>query len=555
MKQFRFILLCATIAVISSSLTGCKKGVYDEKAALAAQKDLLQFKYDQEIKLENLRQAGQAASTTLQYNFSVRTALFNDSLSKAKVLSDEAALRKRDIYIKVIDLISQAPVVGAEVTIPTTVGSVIKVKTDSIGVAKFSPNENIPYPASAMATMDGYAAGSVFGTIKNDNNNNNYNYYGISNYNNTTKEPINANFKTISIWNTKNATNTVKGKIYIENDLTNDAPEVAQKAFVNAFTFVNLNGYNQRFDFTATTDDNGDYSIKVPNLTNALQMSYTALEGTSKMYVNGYVPGMDTVPTLKTIDATYFLGETTFLNTAKTTFSGINPSNNTYGTGVVQQPDGTNAGYSIPTTFSRYHVAAAADSNARRHYVKGLSFTPSTLSSATLDSAFLAGSYTYTSNVNTSSNLISSASYSANNTSPSVRYLSRYLAGTTVRDTVNATLYDLLANADGYWISAPTLKFVLLTDSTTTVGKKFKFISEVIQVKGGGTTKKADVNFTHQQYVYNLVKTYNNITAAIYNDRDINGSFANISTEKINNGKTYVFNMSFGAGKLKTAVR
>ena len=84
MKQFRFILLCATIAVISSSLTGCKKGVYDEKAALAAQKDLLQFKYDQEIKLENLRQAGASALETakqnLQYSFSVRTSLFNDSL-------------------------------------------------------------------------------------------------------------------------------------------------------------------------------------------------------------------------------------------------------------------------------------------------------------------------------------------------------------------------------------------------------------------------------------------------------------------------------------------
>jgi hypothetical protein len=61
MKQFRFILLCATIAVISSSLTGCKKGVYDEQAALSAQKDLLQFKYDQEIKLENLRSSNQIA--------------------------------------------------------------------------------------------------------------------------------------------------------------------------------------------------------------------------------------------------------------------------------------------------------------------------------------------------------------------------------------------------------------------------------------------------------------------------------------------------------------
>jgi hypothetical protein len=443
-----------------------------------------------------------------------------------------ANFRKRDISVKVKDLVSGAPVIGAEVTIPTSVGTVIKVKTDSFGIAKFTPNANIPNPASAIATMEGYAAGSVFATIKGS----------------STEGAL----AEISIWSLKNAPNTVKGKIYIENDLTNDAPEVAKKAFVNAFTFVTANGYRQRFDFTATTDDNGDYSMKIPNLDTALQMSHAALEGTSKMYVNGYVPGMDSVPTLKTIDATYFLGESTYLNTAKTTFSGINPSSNTYATSVVEQPDGTNAGYSIPTTFNRYHVAAAADSNGRGHYVKNLIFTPSPLSSATSDSAFLAGSYTYNTNVNTASNRTSSASYSANNTTPSVRYLSRYLAGTTVRDTVTATLYDLAANADGYWKTAPTLKFVLLKDST---GNKFKYIESLIQVKGGGTTKKEDVNFTHEQYVYNLVKTYNTITATIFNDRNIDAGFAGIAKTAINNGKTHVFNMSFGAGKLKTAVR
>jgi hypothetical protein len=533
MKQFRFILLCATIAVISSSLTGCKKGVYDEQAALAAQKDLLQFKYDQEIKLENLRSSNQIGFYTsyyaLQYNFSVRTYLFNDSLSRTTTAYNNDQYRKRDIAVQVIDLVTDAPVIGAEVTIPTLVGTVIKVKTDSTGVARFSPNVNIPNPASAIVTMDGYASGSTFATIGGSTNT------GAS--------------ATISIWNLKNATNTVKGKVYIENDLTNDAAEVAKKAFVNAFTFVNVNGYQQRFDFIATTDDNGDYSMKIPNLINALQMSYTALEGTSKMYVNGYVPGMDTVPTLKTIDATFFLGESTFLTTAKSTNNGIGGApTNTYSTGYVQQPDGTI--YSIPTTLNRYHVAAAADSNARSHYVKNLSFSANTLSSATADSAILNGSTIYT-----NSSLLSAANYSSNTTTPTTQYPSKYLAGTTVRDTVNATLYDLAANADGHWIAAPTLKFVLVTDSTTTVGKKFKYIEKLIQVKGGGTTKKADVNFFHQQYVYNLVKTYNNITASMYNARDINGSFANITTEKINNGKTYVYNMSYGAGKLKTAVR
>lgn len=554
MKQFRFILLFATIAVISSSLTGCKKGVYDEQAALAAQKDLLQFKYDQEIKLENLRQAGASALETskqnLQYSFSIRTTLFNDSLSKANKLSDKLALRKRDIFIKVKDLVSGAPVIGAEVTIPTTVGTVVKAKTDSLGVAKFAPNENIPFPASAIATMDGYAAGSVFGTIGG-----NYYYYG------TTDQ---SSYATISIWNTKNASNTVKGKIYIENDLTNDAAEVAKKVFVNAFTIVTItdgaivynpttstytnNNYEQRFDFTTTTDDNGDYSMKIPNLTSDLQMAHAALEGTSKMYVNGYVPGMDTVPTVKSIDATYFLG-TASVKTLKGDYSNSATYYSLSNTGgSYEAPDNTLTSYTIPASLNRYHVAAAADSNGRGHYVKGLGFTQSTLSSASSDSAFLtsAGSYIFT-----TSSLTSGASYSANSTSPSTRYSSKYLAGTTVRDTVTATLYDLLANADGYWKTAPTLNFVLLTDST---GNKFKFIEKLIQTKGGNV-KKADVNFTHNQTLYNFIKTISNIDAADYNVRNINAGFATVDKTYINNGKTFVYNMSFGAGKLKTAVR
>jgi hypothetical protein len=524
MKQFRFILLCATIAVISSSLTGCKKGVYDEKAALAAQKDLLQFKYDQEIKLENLRQAGASAldvaRQNLQYSFSVRSSIFNDSLNRANnMFWNDSYYKRRDIAVKVIDLVTSAPVIGAEVTIPTSVGTVIKVKTDSTGVARFTPNINIPNPASAMATMDGYAAGSVFGTIKGSYSE------GAA--------------VTISVWNLKTAPNTVKGKIYIENDLTNDAAEVAKKAFVNAFTLVTVNGYEQRFDFTTTTDDNGDYSMKIPNLTAALQMSHAALEGTSKMYVNGYVPGSDTVPTVKSIAATYFLGNSTVLNTKTTT----------YGTSSIEQPDNTIAGYSIPSSVNRYHVAAAADSNGRGHYVKGIDFTRSTLStSASLDSAFLtnSGSYIYT-----TSSLTSGASYSANTTTASTRYSSKYLAGKTVRDTVDATLYDLLANADGYWKTAPILKFVLLTDST---GNKFKFIEKLIQ-KTGGKIIKPDANFTHETTLYNLVKTTSDIDASDYNGRNINAGFATVAANLINNGKTVVKDLSFGAGKLKTAVR
>lgn len=526
MKQFKFILLCATIAVMTAGVTGCKKGVYDEQAALAAQKELLQFKYDQEIKLEQLRQSGQLnylnVMYNLQYTFSVRTSLFNDSLSKANsTYWNDVNYRRRQIDVKVLDLITSQPIVGAEVTIPTVAGTIVKVKTDSLGIATFSPNVNIPNPASAIATKDGYASGSVFATIRGD-----YSTGATA---------------TIRIWDLKNAPNTVKGKVYIENDLTNDEPEVAKKAFINCFTFVNVNGYNQRFDFAATTDDNGAYTIKVPNINGDLEFAHSAIDGTSKMYVNSFVPGSDSIPVVRSIAATYFLGNGAIENRKSTGFS---PTNSTY----IEYPDLTLSGFVIPNSVQRYHVSAPADSNGRAHFVENISFSTSTLSTSTsVDSAFLSTSPTYTTSSRTSA-----VNYSSNTTTPSAAYGSRYLAGTTVKDTINATLYDVLANADGYWKTLPVLTFERTVDSTT--GNKFKYISKLMQ-KTGGKVIKPDNNFTHQTTLFNLIKTYSFTNAYDYENRDVNFGFNAISKENINNGKTYTLDLSFGAGKLKTAVR
>ncbi len=534
MKQFRFILLCATIAVMAAGITGCKKGVYDEQAALTAQKDLLQFKYDQEIKLEMLRQSGQTASTTLQYNFSIKTTLFNDSLSKANAtIAQDASLRKRPISIKVTDYITSAPVIGAEVTIPTIVGTVIKATTDSTGYANFSPNINIPYPASAIATKDGYASGSVLGTIN-----------GGSSASGT---------GTINIWNTKNANNTVNGKVYIENDLTNDVAEVAKKAFINAFTTVNLNGYTQRFDFTATTDDNGNYSMKVPDLSGSLYFAHSAIEGTSKMYVQGLVPGEDSIPSLQSIPATYYLGDgsSSYVNRTKGSGFNLNPYSSYIEFPSNSLINNVGTGYTIPYSIQRYHVSAPADSNKRAHYIKNLSFTRSVLAtSQTVDSAYLASPGSYTSY--TASTVLSAVKYSSNINSSSAGYPSRYVAGTKVKDTVNATLYDVLANADGYWITAPTLKFELTTDSTTTPGNKFKYISKLIQTTGGKITKD-DVNSTYDITLYNKIKTYSPISSSGYDGRTINSAIVTISN--IKSGKTYNYDLTFGAGKLNSVVR
>jgi len=526
------MLLCIAISVMAAGVTGCKKGVYDEKQALAAQKDLLQFKYDQEIKLEQLKQAGQlslqtaqynnqTALYTLQYNFGLKTLAYTDSISKTyqDYLSNLTLInaRKRDISVLVEDLVSGTPVIGAEVTIPTITGTVIKGLTDSSGRAYFSPNANIPNPASAIVTKTGYAAGSVFASIVGS--------------------------ATIDIWNQATANNIVKGRVYIENNLTNDSVDVAKNAFVNVFSFVNIRGYNQRFDWTAYTDNNGDYLIKVPDLSQSLQFAYTAFDGTSKMYTRSVVPGLDSIPTVQNIPATFYLGTGGIAAGKNSTY---NLSN------YIEFPD-NNPGYFIPSSVDRYHVAAVADSNGRGHYIKALTFGTASLStSATSDSAYLTGSsvgLTFT-----AASLNSAAEYVSNTTSVKNKYTSKYLAGTTVKDTVSAKLYDVLSNADGFWKTAPVLQFELTTDSVTNAGTKFKYISKLIQ-KTGGQTIKPDNNFVHNTTLYNLIKTYSGVTSVSYNIRSVNTGFISISVSNINYGKTYTQDLSFGAGKLKYFVR
>jgi hypothetical protein len=246
MKHLKFILLCAVISAFGVS---CTKSVYDEKQALEAQQGLLQFKYDQEIKLELLRQSGASALAQLQAAFATRAMLFNDSLSReTTAYNNNSTINKRDIIVKVMDVITGEPIKGSVVTIPTTVGTVLTATTDTTGTAFFpaAKNGNVPNPASAMASKTGFASGSLTGTIGG---------------NNTTGATAN-----IYIWNQANARNILKGKVYIENDLTNDQPEVAKNAFVNVFSFNTINGYEQRIDWSTLTDANGDYSFTLPDL-------------------------------------------------------------------------------------------------------------------------------------------------------------------------------------------------------------------------------------------------------------------------------------------------
>lgn len=538
MKKFRFILLCATIGVMTAGLTGCTKSVYDEKQALEAQQTLLQFKYAEETKLELLRQSGANALEQLKYQFSVRTLVAGDSIR-------DASLRKRDIVILVKDPISDKPIAGATVTIPTLTGTVLTYTSDSLGFAYFpaSKNTNVPYPASAIVSRTGFASGSVANAI-----------YGLSTavldatastytgayyYNNiNTQLGANAGVRTIYILNTATSPNKVMGKVYIETDLTNSEPEFASKALVSVFTNFNYEsngGQSQKFEWSTITDSVGNYSISLPDLATDLKFSYTSIDATSKLFIQGYVPGFDTLPSVKTIPANFYIGNHNFIAAG----NGTLPENNAI------------SGFSVPSAVARFHaITPTVDSNGRKFYLRNLSFNTSTDLGGSTKSMVLAGSNTTNlSTVGNANALTALSYYNEDGTSKANGSISRYLAAKAIVDT--AVLYDAFANADNYVKTAPVLEFnySLLTD---VAGNKTVVVNTLTQKTAGviNNVNGAVYKTTLNNSVYTTSLNFASFNAATTFD-----SFSTIASANFRGGKTVVKNLSYGVGRLKSSVR
>jgi hypothetical protein len=442
------------------------------------------------------------------------------------------------------DPITDKPIAGATVTITTLTGTVLTYTSDSLGFAYFpaSKNTNVPYPASAIVSKTGFASGSVANAI-----------YGLSSavldatastytgayyYNNiNTQLGTNAGVRTIYILNTASSPNTVKGKVYIETDLTNTAPEFASKALVSVFTNFNgesNGGQSQKFEWSTVTDSAGNYSISLPDLATDLKFSYTSIDATSKLFVQGYVPGYDTLPSVKTILATYYIG-----NQNASNGNGTLPENNASG------------GFSVPSTVARFHaITPSADSNGRKFYLKNLSFNTNTDLGGSTKSMVLSGSNTTNlSTVGNANLLTASTYYNEDGTSKANGSISRYLAAKAIVDT--AVLYDAFANADNYVKTAPVLEFnySLLTDAA---GNKTVVVNSLTQKTAGviNNVNGAVYNTTLSNNVYT-----NSLTSSAFNGATAFDTFHGISSATLRGGKTVVKNLSYGVGRLKTSIR
>lgn len=252
----KFKLTRLFIVALAIYATGCSKDEFSEADAIAAQKELLNLKYQHELDLEALKQKGANALQQLINTAALEQLKFNDSLSRASAVT----AAKQDYSVAVVDVITNAPVADAEVIVSSE-GKVFSTKTNEQGIAMF--NSLYLFPTSTfLISKTGYAATQI---MRKD-----------------------VTLGTAKLWNTAELSNEITGTLYIETDLTNATPEkVGANVLVTATARI-TNGYNSTYSvsFPTYTLDNGSYSLKVPAAPNGYTLTFGQVEADQKLYVS-----------------------------------------------------------------------------------------------------------------------------------------------------------------------------------------------------------------------------------------------------------------------------
>jgi hypothetical protein len=249
----KFTLIAVACALF---FAGCSKDSFNERDAIDAQKELLNLKYQHELDLETLKQKGATALQDLINTAALNQLKLTDSLARLNAIAE----KRKDYSVTVVDVVSNAPIADADVTVSAE-GKVVTTKTNAQGVAQFSAL--LLYPTSPfLISKTGYAASQIL--------------------------VQNLTSGTAKLWNTTDLTNEITGTLYIDTNLTNNTPEkVGAKVLVTASASIPSNpSGNYTVYFPAYTDANGSYSIKVPAAPNGYSLQFQQITADQKLYVN-----------------------------------------------------------------------------------------------------------------------------------------------------------------------------------------------------------------------------------------------------------------------------
>lgn len=235
---------------------GCSKNEFNEQDALDAQKELLDQKYQHEIDLETLKQKGVNALQQLVNTAALNQLKVSDSLARASAI----AAAKQDYSVAVVDVVSNKPISGADVTVSSQ-GKVIAAKTNAQGIATFTSLYLFP-TSSFLVSKTGYAATQI---LQKD-----------------------ITLGTAKLWNTTDLSNEISGTLYIETDLTNITPEkVGANVLVTASTNVpnGVSGY-YTISFPTYSLSNGTYSLKLPAAPSGYNLTFGQIAANQKLFIN-----------------------------------------------------------------------------------------------------------------------------------------------------------------------------------------------------------------------------------------------------------------------------
>jgi hypothetical protein len=252
----------ASFLAAALSMTACDMDTFNEQDAINAQKELLTLKYTNETELEKLRQAATTALEQLKFTNLLEQMRLQYELQEEGKDADIARARQ-DYSIFVTDMNNNLPLVDVEVSVASE-GQVKTVKTNASGIAVFD-DLALPNNSRFIITKEGYAAASIAA-----------NELGSS---------------PVSLMNIAEANriNTIQGKVFIETDLTNETPEtVPANTLVTAVVYVdNGSGDGYNLEFPTRTDENGNYTLKLPDAYNSYTLKFANLSAGQKLYVNG----------------------------------------------------------------------------------------------------------------------------------------------------------------------------------------------------------------------------------------------------------------------------
>jgi hypothetical protein len=237
----RFTLVA--LLALGLGFTACEDA-FNEKDAIEAQKELLNLKHEHNTALAKLQHANKLSQIA-----------FEDSISKA----GGTILSSRAYTLRVTDVATNAPLADATVMV-TSQGKAITTTTDASGIAIYE-NLQIYAGSSFLVTKDGYAATSVAASPQMN----------------------------VSLWNTTDAKNVVKGRVYVETDLTNSLAEtVPSGSLVSASVNVPSGTGNYTVYFPTTTDASGNYTLNLPDAPSgaSYEMHFPQISAEQKLYIN-----------------------------------------------------------------------------------------------------------------------------------------------------------------------------------------------------------------------------------------------------------------------------